>query len=105
MACDDRAPGSGVSQERVGEETRRETIRGVRFSSVILPVVTGVDDGVSRRPWDLRQRHLLLEYWWLEAVEKGVSRVGEEKKGSVSPVSGGRRRRQRPWPAEWVRRW
>ena len=62
-------------------------------------MVTGVDGGVSRRPWDLRQRHLLLEYWWLEAVEKGVSHVGEEKKGSVSPVSGGRRRRRRPWPA------
>jgi len=49
MACDDRAPGSGVSQERVGEETRRETIRGVGFSSAILPMVTGVDGGVSRR--------------------------------------------------------
>ncbi|QCD93834.1 hypothetical protein DEO72_LG5g1910 [Vigna unguiculata] len=56
---------------RVGGEARKETIRGVGFSSAMLPLVAGVDGGVPRRPWDLRQRHRLLESWWLEAMEKG----------------------------------
>ncbi|QCE07107.1 hypothetical protein DEO72_LG9g2123 [Vigna unguiculata] len=56
---------------RAGGETRKETIRGVGFSPAMLPLVAGVDGGVPRRPWELRQRHWLLESWWLEAMEKG----------------------------------
>ncbi|QCD96401.1 hypothetical protein DEO72_LG6g1103 [Vigna unguiculata] len=52
-----------------------ETIWGVRFSPAMLPVATGVDGGVSRRPWDLRQRRLLLEFWRLGRREDRVPLV------------------------------
>jgi len=40
-------------------------IREVGVSPAMLSVVAGIDGGVSRRLWNLRQQHLRLESWWL----------------------------------------
>lgn len=61
MVCDGVAPGPGLSPP--GEETRREAIWGGWFSPATPPVMTGVDGGVSRRPSNVRQRHLSLKSW------------------------------------------
>ncbi|QCD86227.1 hypothetical protein DEO72_LG3g748 [Vigna unguiculata] len=78
-----RITGAMTAISRVGGEARKETIRGVGFSPATLPLVAGVDGGVPRRPWDLRQRQGLLESWWLEANGERVSRI-EKKKGRVA---------------------
>ncbi|QCE15742.1 hypothetical protein DEO72_LG11g2754 [Vigna unguiculata] len=75
-----RITGAMTAISRVGGEARKETIRGVGFSPATLPLVAGVDGGVPRRPWDLRQRQGLLESWWLEANGERVSRI--KKKGA-----------------------
>ena len=75
-----RITGAMTAISRVGGEARKETTRGVGFSPATLPLVAGVDGGVPRRPWDLRQRQGLLESWWFEANGERVSRATEKKK-------------------------
>ena len=67
-----------------GRKTRRGTIREVGFLPAMLPVVDGIDGGMSRRPWDLRQRHLRWESWWLVGSRHGRRGChGEGKKHLV----------------------
>ncbi|QCD77421.1 hypothetical protein DEO72_LG1g1045 [Vigna unguiculata] len=56
----------GAMKEPRAQEKKRE---GGNSGSWVL------DGGVSRRPWDLRQRQLRLESWWLEALEMGLPLV------------------------------
>jgi len=97
-----RITGAMTAISRVGGEARKETTRRVGFSPATLPLVAGVDGGVPRRPWDLRQRQGLLESWWLEANGERVSRATEkkEKREMRGHRHRHRRRRRRPWCGE-----